>query len=103
MLLLAWAAGLVLGYGLILHALRAQVRPVPEDLGTAVYFAGVSLLTIGFGDIVAMEAPARLVGWDSARQPSDGGSNMLYECDRRSENIELGSAARLGGLLLHWR
>lgn len=89
-LLLAWAAGLVLDYGLILHALRAQVRPVPEDLGTAVYFAGVSLLTIGFGDIVAMEAPARLVGWDSAPQPSDDGSKMLHERDRRSEYIEMG-------------
>jgi Ion channel len=60
-LLVVWVTGLLLGYGLILFALKAELRPAPETLGTAMYFAGVSLLTLGFGDIVAMEAPARLI------------------------------------------
>jgi hypothetical protein len=65
-LLVAWVSCLIVGYGLILFALRTQLRPEPESLGTAMYFAGVSLLTLGFGDIVATEAPARLVTLVSA-------------------------------------
>ncbi len=61
LLLAVWVAGLILGYGLILFGLRTELRPPPETLGTAMYYAGVSLLTLGFGDIVAMEAPARFV------------------------------------------
>jgi hypothetical protein len=59
-LLAAWLASLIVGYGLILYALRDQLQPVPPDLGTAIYFAATSLLTIGFGDIVAVGAPARI-------------------------------------------
>jgi hypothetical protein len=60
-LLAAWLITLIVGYGLIMWALRDQLRPVPPDLGTALYFAATSLLTIGFGDIVAVEAPARII------------------------------------------
>jgi hypothetical protein len=60
LLLASWVAGLVLGYGLILDALRAQVRPEPENLGSSMYFAGTALLTLGFGDYVALNGPARL-------------------------------------------
>jgi hypothetical protein len=59
-LLAAWLASLILGYGLILYGLRDQLQPVPPDLGTAVYFAATSLLTIGFGDIVAVGEQARI-------------------------------------------
>jgi hypothetical protein len=52
-LLGSWLATLILGYGLILWALRDELRPVPPDLGTALYFAATSILTLGFGDIVA--------------------------------------------------
>ena len=58
---LVWLVGLLVGFGLILFALRSQVRPVPVDLVEAIYFAAVSLVTIGFGDIVATEALARAV------------------------------------------
>ncbi len=60
-LLFAWLATLIVGYGLILFALRDELRPVPPDLGSAIYFAATSLLTLGFGDIVAAEAPARIL------------------------------------------
>lgn len=60
-LLLVWLALLIVGFGLVLHAIRAQLRPVPEDLGSALYFAATSILTIGFGDFVAVELPARVV------------------------------------------
>jgi hypothetical protein len=59
-LLGAWLASLIVGYGLIMFALRDELRPVPPDLGSALYFAATSLLTIGFGDIVAVGAPARI-------------------------------------------
>jgi len=61
LLLGAWLSGLILGYGLILFALRAELHPDPQDLGTALYFAASSILTLGFGDIVAVGALARIV------------------------------------------
>jgi hypothetical protein len=60
-LLAAWLIGLILGYGLILYALRDELRPVPPDLGSALYFAASSVLTLGFGDIVADGSAARLI------------------------------------------
>ena len=60
-LLVAWLGTLILGYGLILFALRDELRPVPADLGTALYFAATSVLTLGYGDIVADGALARAV------------------------------------------
>src|ERR1043166_354974 len=54
LLLVDWVAGLVVGYGLLLDALREQIRPVPESLGASLYFAGTSLLTLGFGDYQAV-------------------------------------------------
>jgi hypothetical protein len=60
-LLVLWLTGLILGYGLILFALRDQLEPVPDDLGTALYFAASSVLTLGFGEIVAVGEPARVI------------------------------------------
>ena len=60
-LLVLWIAGLVVGYGLQLWALRQQLHPVPHNIGGALYFAGTSVLTIGFGDIVGTSGLARLV------------------------------------------
>jgi hypothetical protein len=61
LLLAVWLAFIVVGYGLILFALRADLNPTPQTLGDAIYFAGSSILTIGFGDIVATSGIARLV------------------------------------------
>lgn len=60
-LLGAWLVTLVVGYGLILFALRDELRPVPPDLGSTLYFSATSVLTLGFGDIVAVGAPARII------------------------------------------
>jgi len=59
--LVAWVAALILGYGLLLDAMRDQVRPQPPGLGSSLYFAGTSMLTIGFGDFVGTSAPTRFV------------------------------------------
>jgi voltage-gated potassium channel Kch len=57
----SWLVLIILGYGLILDAIRTQIHPPVDNLGTAMYFAATSLLTIGFGDIVPMTALARAV------------------------------------------
>lgn len=60
-LLVTWLVDLVLGYGFVLYAIRGELRPVPTDIGTAIYFGATSVLTLGFGDIVPAGAPARFV------------------------------------------
>lgn len=60
-LLVCWIAGLILGFGLVFHALAPEIRPHSLDFGTALYFAGVTLLTIGFGDVVTEGSLARAI------------------------------------------
>lgn len=60
-LLGAWLVTLILGYGLLMYGLRDELQPVPPDLGSALYFAATSVLTLGFGDVVAVGAPARII------------------------------------------
>jgi Ion channel len=52
-LLAYWVLSEVVGYGLLFWALRAGLRPEPH-VGGAIYFAGTSLLTIGYGDVVPL-------------------------------------------------
>jgi hypothetical protein len=58
---LGWGLLLVLGYGLILDALRGQITPRPSGLGTSIYFATISFLTIGYGDYSPSGPAARAV------------------------------------------
>jgi hypothetical protein len=60
-LLGVWLGALIVGFGLMLWGLRDELEPVPGDLGTAVYFAASSILTLGYGDIVAHGPAARLL------------------------------------------
>jgi hypothetical protein len=60
-LLVVWLGTLILGYGLILFALRDQLAPSPHDLGTAIYFAAGSVLTLGSAEILAAGPAARVV------------------------------------------
>lgn len=55
-----WVILLIFGYGLMFFGLRAQVHDV-ESFGSALYFAGTSLLTIGFGDIVPTGPATRIL------------------------------------------
>jgi hypothetical protein len=60
-MLIAWLVGLVVGYGLLLEALHTELRPEPENFASALYVAGTALLTLGFGDFVAIGGWARLL------------------------------------------
>ncbi|HME82849.1 MAG TPA: potassium channel family protein [Candidatus Eremiobacteraceae bacterium] len=60
LLLIVWLIGLLLGYGLVFYALRAHTQPPIHSYFDAVYFAGASMLTIGYGDIVATGDMTRL-------------------------------------------
>lgn len=56
-----WVIVLILGFGAVLWAVRDQLRPAPLSYWDAAYFAGSSLLTIGFGDIVPKSGVAKLI------------------------------------------
>src|SRR5438309_3041187 len=60
-LLVVWLSGLVLGFGFVFYGLRDYVHPPIDGFQTALYFAGTSVLTIGFGDIVATSGLTRLL------------------------------------------
>lgn len=60
-LLVAWVAILIVGYGLLFYSIRSHLQPQPVSFGTAVYYAGSSLLTIGYGDVVARTGLGRFV------------------------------------------
>ena len=61
LLFVMWLAGIVVADGLMLFALRAEIRPAFASVFDAFYFAGTSVLTLGFGEIVAEGALSRLV------------------------------------------
>ncbi len=61
LLLVVWLTTVIAGFGLILYGLRAEVEPPPADPLEAIYFAGASVLTLGFGEIVPTGALARIV------------------------------------------
>jgi hypothetical protein len=58
--LVFWVELLIFGYGCVFFALREHLEPV-TSFGSAVYFAGVTLLTIGYGDILPTDAASRAV------------------------------------------
>lgn len=60
-LLVMWVAALVVGFGFFFFAIRHQLHPEPANYWAAVYYAGTSLLTLGFGDILATTGLARLL------------------------------------------
>jgi hypothetical protein len=54
-----WAGLLILGFGFLLWAMRAGMTPTHLSFGAMLYYAGSSLLTIGFGDITGRGAGPR--------------------------------------------
>jgi hypothetical protein len=64
-LLILWVALLIVGYGLLFWALRSGLSGHP-DFGTCLYFAGTTMLTIGYGDIAPASAATRFLAIFSA-------------------------------------
>ena len=56
-----WAALLIVGFGTLLWSMRSGIAPAHASFGTMLYFAGTSLLTIGFGDVVGHAGMPRIV------------------------------------------
>jgi Ion channel len=65
-LMVFWIAGLIFGFGMIFYALRSELSPVPTTYWGAAYYAGTSLLTLGYGDITAHRGLARAVSLAAA-------------------------------------
>jgi hypothetical protein len=59
-LLAYWVASQIVGLGLVFWAMRGWIHPIPK-LGAAIYFAGASLLTIGYGDYAPMHWATRFL------------------------------------------
>lgn len=59
LMLVSWVTMLLLGWGLLFYGLREGLRPAHLSFGSCVYFAGTSLLTIGYGDIIPVTAATR--------------------------------------------
>jgi len=56
----AWGLALVLAYGLIVDGVRDEMRPVPDNFGTSVYFSATTLVPLSYGDFVPEGVPARI-------------------------------------------
>jgi hypothetical protein len=63
LLLALWAAGLIFGYTILLWAISAPLSVSPADttFSTYLYLSGVTFLTLGFGDVVAVLPLGRAV------------------------------------------
>ena len=64
-LLMYWVASQAVGYGLLFWALNAGLKPEP-GVFASIYFAGTSMLTIGYGDIVPIHWYTRTLALISA-------------------------------------
>ncbi len=65
-ILAAWVLTLIVGYGFIFYALRSHLQPQPVSFLSSLYFAGTSLLTIGFGDITGHDGWTRFLSLAAA-------------------------------------
>lgn len=59
-LLVCWAAGLIVAYGLIQWAIH-QGRPHAPTLLSSLYFSGATFFTVGYGDVLPLSPPAKVV------------------------------------------
>lgn len=61
LLFVLWLALIVVADALMLYGVRAEVTPTPAGFMDALYFAGTSVLTLGFGEIIANGAASRVI------------------------------------------
>jgi hypothetical protein len=66
LLLVMWLLVLILAYGLILFALRAELRPAPTGFFEVLYLSATSVLTLGFGDFVPSGTLSRITALTAA-------------------------------------
>ncbi|HEX8463837.1 MAG TPA: potassium channel family protein [Abditibacterium sp.] len=59
--LVLWTALMIIGYGICFWALRGQEKPPPAHFFEALYIAGETMLTIGYGEFVPIGGAARVV------------------------------------------
>src|SRR5256714_5393578 len=63
LLILVWATGMILAFALLQWAAGARLE-TPErhtDFGTYLYLSGVTFFTLGYGDVVPLDALARVL------------------------------------------
>jgi hypothetical protein len=58
-LISCWLVLMTCGYAMLLWAERSQIKPTLSNAQEALYFAATSVLTIGYGDLVAASPLAR--------------------------------------------
>ena len=101
-ILALWIFLLIAGFGIMLWGLRGTIAPAHASFGTVLYFAASSMLTIGFGDVVARGALPRLVSVLSALAGLSFLSIMtaflfaLFGSFQRRETFIVTTAARAG-------
>src|SRR5882672_7280776 len=61
MLLAMWAAGLILGYAILLWAMNTPLNVLgpKTNFGTYIYLSGVTFFTLGYGDVVPVLGAGR--------------------------------------------
>ncbi len=64
LLIVVWAAGLLMGFGFLFHALRAPLADnmfSGNDLRSDLYISGTTIFTLGIGDLTPHSSWARLI------------------------------------------
>jgi hypothetical protein len=61
LLILTWAMGLILGFGLLQWILHAGLDR-PPNLASQPYTSGLTFFTVGFGDVAPQTRLAKLIG-----------------------------------------
>ena len=56
-----WGLSLIAGYALMLDGLGSGVRPQPSTFGDSLYFSATTFVPLSYGDILAVDLPARVV------------------------------------------
>lgn len=56
-----WTVSLMFGYALLFDGLALGLHPPPASFGESLYFSAGTIVPLAYGDVVPVDAPARLV------------------------------------------